>query len=1195
MNRKSFIYIIPLSILAVFSLTARAQIEFTENKGQWDARVKFMSGAGTGSVFLESKGYTIVQHHTGDLQTVTQARHMATIEEMEKHESVSVRSHAYKVEFLGAGEPEIFPEKPIESKSNYLYGDDPSKWITGVTTYQAITYKNIYPNIDIRYFMDEGQNLKYDFIVHPGGKVSDIALKYLGAEKLEIKKRELLIKTSLGQDRSLRPYTYQATIDGRTEIGCRYKLKDDIVTFQVDDYDKSRTLVIDPTQIFFTYSGGTSGNYGFTATYGMDGSFFGGGIVFGTGFPVSPGAYSGFQGGDYDIGIVKLSANGADRLYATYLGGSGFDQPHSLVADASGNLIIAGRTSSMNYPVVPARDPATSGPGGGYDIVVTKLNADGSQILGSMRIGGADHDGVNIGDRSEQNATSLRRNYGDDARSEVLLDEAGNIYVASCTKSRDFPTTAGAFRRDPLGGQDAVLLKLDPTCRNILFSTRLGGSDDDAAYVLAIGRNNNVYVAGATKSDDFAGISSSGVIQSSFAGQIDGFVLQLNDQGTAAINGTYVGTAAVDEVYGLDVDNFGFPYIMGTTHGDMPVKNAAYSVPGSKQFIWKMEPDLSNTIYQTIYGSANGTVPNISPTAFMVDRCENVYVSGWGGKANRGYSGGNVLGMPIAGDNILKERPDGSGSDFHFFVLERDAQSQLYGTFFGQNDPPEGAEPRTYGDHVDGGTSRFDSRGYIYQSMCFQHVPGHPYLGSLGSWSRESRVEPGNYSIGMLKIEMDFTGVRANLQVTMNGVANDTVGCIPQLVEFRDLERTNPGKTFYWDFGDGHTEVTTQGTTSHFYDQVGTYLVRLISEDLETCNQRDTVYQRIHLGNNRAVPDFEAQKNPPCENLSYTFTNTSVSLDGTPFKPQTFRWDFGDGSSFVTSSFEEQVTHTYAAPGTYNVTLRLTDVDFCNSPADTVKTIRISTIVKADFETPASGCAPYLAHFENTSQGGMEFLWDFGDGNTSTDDSPTHLYSTPGTYTVTLTASDPNSCNLTDQITRTITVRSGPTAAFSFQPVQPVENTFTEFTNASVGAVRYLWDFGDGTTDSLENPRHIFPATGTYNVCLTAINQYGCEDTACREVSALIEPLLDVPNAFTPGKFGVNSTIGVEGFGIQQMEWTIYNRWGQKVFVSNDQKIRWDGTFNGKALPMDVYTYTLRATFANGTQTTKTGDITLIR
>lgn len=1196
MNNSFYIKIIAVILCTTALQSVSAQVEFVENRGQWNPLVKFQSQAGDGSFFLEEKGYTISQYNADDLNGMREGMHLPPGSRPDRDGPTKVRGHAYKVQFAGAAVPQIVPEKPLQTYNNYIIGDDPSKWVSKAGIYQAVTYKNIYPNIDIRYFMDEGSNLKYDFILHPGAKVSDIVLKYSGVDKMEIQKKELVITTSLGKNRSLRPYTYQVQETGRQEVDCKYEVKNNEVRFKVGDYDKSKTLVIDPTLVFFTYSGGSSNNFGFTATYGTDGSFYGGGIVFGQGFPVSPGAYGQiFEGGQYDIGIIKLSPDGRNRIYATYIGGSGQDQPHSIIADNQGNLVIAGRTNSGNYPVVPARNPAVSGPGGGYDIVVTKLNADGTGIIGSMRIGGSGLDGVNIGDRADLTSSSLRRNYGDDARSEVLLDASGNIYVASCTQSNDFPTTAGAAQRTPAGKQDAVVLKLNPSCQNIIFSTRLGGKDDDAAYVLAIGQNNNIYVAGATKSNDFKGIPSSGVIESSFqGGEIDGFIVSLDDQGSVIQTGSYVGSGSIDEVYGVDVDRFGYPYLMGTSHGSMPVINANYSVPGAKQFIWKMEPDLSKIIYATVYGSANANVPNISPTAFMVDRCENVYVSGWGGKANSSFAGGNVLGMPVTGDAV-KGTPDASGSDFHFFVLEKNAASQLYGTFFGQRDPPAGASPVTYGDHVDGGTSRFDSRGYIYQSMCFQHIPGQPFNGTAGSWSMQNKVPEGGYSIGMLKIEMDFTGVRANLQVIMDGVPNDTIGCIPQLVEFKDIEKSSKGVLFYWDFGDGTGDTTTVQNTSHNYTQAGSYLVRLISIDSSTCNIADTVYQRIYLNNNRVTPDFDAIKLPPCENLTYQFVNKSTETTGQPFKPNVFKWDFGDNSTFITSSFNDPIQHTYTSTGTYNVKLTVNDTLYCNSPSDTVKVIRISPIVKASFETPAVGCAPYEAKFNNTSQGGINFKWDFGDGSTSTDDSPTHIYNSPGTYTITLTAEDPASCNLSDVTTFTVTVSQKPTAAFSFTPVTPVENVLTEFTNHSIGAIAYSWDFGDGDTSNQENPRHVYPASGTYNVCLTATNQYGCPDVVCHDVQALIAPLLDVPNAFTPGKFGINSTIGVQGFGIQELQWTIYNRWGQKVFETNSPKVRWDGTFKGKPLPMDVYSYTLKATLVNGERVTKTGDITLIR
>jgi gliding motility-associated-like protein len=153
----------------------------------------------------------------------------------------------------------------------------------------------------------------------------------------------------------------------------------------------------------------------------------------------------------------------------------------------------------------------------------------------------------------------------------------------------------------------------------------------------------------------------------------------------------------------------------------------------------------------------------------------------------------------------------------------------------------------------------------------------------------------------------------------------------------------------------------------------------------------------------------------------------------------------------------------------------------------------------------------------------------------------------------------------------------------------------TNFVNQSVGAKNYVWNFGDGDTTTTINPSYIFPATATYNVCLNASNDVGCSDDTCERVSSIIKPVVAVPSAFTPGRNGLNGRISVEGFGIGQMQWRIYNRWGQMVFESNSIKSSWDGNFNGQLQPLDVYSYTLDVVFTNGEKYRKTGDITLLR
>lgn len=1194
-----------ITVITTFAVAQHAfsQIEFIENKGQWNSQVKFMSHAGSGEFYLQQNGFTVAQNNPDDVENIKERRHKEAMGvTMKKGEGTKIHSHAYRVQFLNSKNPEIIPDKPIPSVNNYFIGNDKSKWASNCKIYQGVTYKDVYPGIDVRYYSDAGSNLKYDFIIHPGADINNIAMKYTGADKIAVKNKQLIVSTSLGDNKELSPYTYQVVDNSRHELDARYMVDKDIVRFKVKNYDPSKILIIDPTEIFFSYSGSTADNWGFTATYGPDGSFYGGGIAFDNGFPVSPGAYDQTFNGDFDIAIIKLSPTGKDRIYATYIGGGDADQPHSLIVDPQGNLIIAGRTKSSDYPTVPARDPAVSGPGGGWDIIVTKLNATGSAIIGSMRIGGSADDGVNIKDESgNSGGASLKRNYGDDARSEVLLDASNNIYVASCTSSADYQQiiTPGAFQSTIGGKQDGVVLKINPDCNSIIFNTFIGGSEDDAAYVLVLDANNNVYVGGGTASPDLKGISPSGVISSSFAGGIcDGFVVELNNSGTAALSGTYLGTSGADQVYGIETDKFGYIYVTGTTTGVWPIvkppgSGTFFSNPNSKQFISKLTSDLSKFQYSTVFGSGSA-LPNISPTAFLVDRCENVYVSGWGGKSNTGFGEGNTLGMPTTPDAI-KPNSDASGSDFYFFVLKKDAASQLYGTFFGQEDPPEGVNnPLTFGDHVDGGTSRFDKNGVIYEALCANCFRTVAFNGSFGVWSsRNQATAGGECNLGMLKIEMNFAGVRAGVRASINGVPNDTTGCVPLKVDFTDT--LNKGKLYYWSFGDGSGDTTTAPVNSHVYNATGTYLVRLIAVDSTTCNIFDTAYTHIKAGDNKLLLDFIANKQPPCTNLTYSFTNTSVPTRGS-FSPNTFTWDFGDNSALVTASQSPPVMHTYAGPGTYVVKLSINDSTFCNSPSDTVKTVRLSPQVQALFQTPARGCVPYTAIFTNNSLGGLSFLWDFGDGSApSTTDNPSHLYDRVGTYVVKLKAFDSTSCNKVDSATFTITVSPLPIASFTYNPNPPQENTYTNFVNQSIGATKYIWNFGDGDSSAEVNPTHIFPATATYNVCLNAANDAGCSDDTCINIRSLIRPLVDVPTAFTPGRFGVNGRISVAGFGISAMHWSIYNRWGQKVFESDNIKSSWDGTFKGKIQPLDVYAYTLDVTFSDGKKYRKTGDITLLR
>jgi gliding motility-associated-like protein len=1168
-----------------------------------------MGQLSNGAFFVQENGYTVLQHNAEDLNKLHELTHDKTVNRL-KDVDISLRSHAYTVHFVGANpKAQTIAEKPLFTFNNYIVGDDPSKWAFNCNVYQAITVKDIYPNIDVRYYSNNG-SMKYDIIVHPGGDVSRIAMKYEGLDDMKLKSRELVLGTSVGNLRELSPYTYQYNEKGKAEISTKYSLKNNIVRFNVKEYNPSSVLVIDPNLTFCSFSGSTADNWGFTATYGPDGSMYGAGIVFGNGFPVSNGAFqtsfgSGLGdcfGNGFDIGVIKLTPDGTKRVYSTYIGGSGNEMPQSLIVDNSGQLIIAGRTNSPvsgagAYPITAGK----IGPCGSWDIVISKLNANGTApFVGSVRIGGSADDGANINPCGNSGAVSLQRNYGDEARSEVNLDAAGYIYLASCTKSDDFPTKNG-FQTKKGALQDGVVLKFTPDLTTLLFSTFLGGTGpnstgNDAAYVIEINpQNSNIYVAGGTESTDLPG-STAGTAGPANHGVIDGFVSIISNDGSTILKTTYLGTGAIDQVYGLKFDLLGFPYVMGQTTGSWPVLNAAWSTPNGRQFIAKLQPDLSAFVYSTVFGKTSGvqTAPDISPVAFLVDKCENVYVSGWGGIIGPNYPSAGVAGLPVTGD-AFKSKPNinsanGLGEDFYFFVLKKDATRQLYGSFFGQN-------TGRIGDHVDGGTSRFDKNGVIYQAICASCGNTSAFPTTPGAWATRKPAS-ANCNLALVKIDFDLSGVRSGVQSIIDGRPRDTAGCVPLTVILRDTVLN--AASYEWTFGDGSPSVTTtEPNTTHTYNAIGVYRVRLIAIDSATCNIRDTSYLNIKVSDLRADLGFNTVKLNPCDSFKYRFDNISTAPAAKPYGPASFTWDFGDGSPKVTTG-TGSVFHNYTAAGSYNVKLILNDSVYCNYPDTVIRHLRIASLVKADFETPPNGCAPYKAQFTNTSQAGAQFIWDFGDGSPLSNAlDPSHLYQNPGTYTIRLTAIDSGTCNIIDSTKFNLTVYGNPTADFTVAPQPPVPNTALSFTNlSSSDAVRFEWDFGDGDTlmtTSRVPVSHEYNATGQYDVCLIAKNQAGCPDTICKPVNALVNPSVDVPNAFTPGKFGPNSVVYVRGFGIANMKFTVWARWGEKVFETNSKKLGWDGNYKGKLLPMDVYAYTLEVEFTDGTKTTKTGDITLIR
>lgn len=1147
-------------------------INFVPNEGQWTGTFLFKGTATFADFYLEKSGITYVVGDSENPEKIESVKERATAPEQE----VTLKYHAYKMSWLGANpSPGTTAGKKRPYYFNYFLGKDTHRWKSNVGVYGNVTYQDLYDHIDLHVSSNKGL-AKYDFIVKPGGDPQQIQLSFSGLENIKLRKGNLILKTSVGEITEVKPYAFQYQNGTLQEIKCRYRLKGNVLSYEFPDgFNHQKNLTIDPTIIFATLTGSTSDNWGFTATYDPQGNLYAGGIVSGTGYPTTLGAFqTTFGGGSSgssmpcDISISKFNPSGSALIYSTYLGGDKDEMPHSLIVDDNGNLIVAGKTLSDDFPTTTNAYDASYN--GGYDIYLSKFNSGGTALLASTYIGGANDDGVNVSPSFYGNQATLKYNYGDGSRSEVIVDNSGNIYLAGSTQSPDFPTTANAFSSSLSGTQDGVFIKMNSSLSSLTYSTFLGGSGTDAAYVLSLDQvATNVYVGGGTTSSNFASGTTSGAWQNNFqGGTADGFICRFQNSGNYdLLRTTFIGTNSYDQVYGLKTDLDNGVYAMGQTLGSFPVSSGVYSNSGSPQFIIKMDSTLATREYSTVFGSGSSTHPNISPVAFMVDTCQNVYVSGWAsGSISTGTS---TNGLPITTDAFQNTT---DGSDFYFAVFSKDAQSLLFGSFFGSPGKLE---------HVDGGTSRFDPDGVVYQAICASCGAGSAFPATAGAYATQKGSN--NCNLGAVKIAFNLSSVEASVN------ASPASGCAPLTVTFTN-NSTN-AVNYHWDFGDGSTSTNAQPV--HTFTTPGTYQVMLAANNPNSCRTNDTDYVTITVSSDTIAANFNFSLLDTCTNPHITIQNTSTTLPGHSLSNAGFEWDFGDGTTYNGMNPPD---HPYPTPGAYNIRLIMTEPDACNNPDSIIKPLIFTQeIMEAGFNVSDTLCEGLAVTFQNTSENGDTYQWDFGDGQTSTALNPQHVFDSPGTYVVRLKVTNLLACNPEDSMSRTITISSSPTAAFSATPLQPQTNVPSTFTNQSQEATHYKWNFGDGTTTTEENPVHEFPQTGTYNVCLTAYNEHGCYDIVCKKITAEVEPLADLPTGFSPNGDGKNDILYVRGYAIKTMDLKIFNRWGQMVFESQNQSNGWDGTYLGEPQEMDAYAYILQVTFMDGSTLRKKGNVTLLR
>jgi gliding motility-associated-like protein len=1065
---KYILWILTGSAATVFAAgNDPSLINYIKNKGQWDTRALYEANFNGGKIFLEKNaflyvfnqkdGFESMHPHANSLQTNASGTYTFTF-------------HAVRMEFEGSL-PNVKTEEqnPASFYHNYYTGNDPAKWASNVPLCQTVLYKDLYNGISVKTFSDKN-NVRYDFLVNAGANPNQIKLKFIGQNKLSIKEGNLIIGTAVGDITQQIPYAYQEVNGEKQKVECKYKLtEDNTVSFEITgNYDHTKILVIDPTLVFATYTGSTSDNWGMSATYDNLGNGYTTGISFGTGYPITTGAFQQIWAGGvnnatynylngFDIVASKFNPSGSNLLFSTFLGGNDNEQPQSIICDNSNNLVIYGRSYSINFPVkAGCYDVSLNG---GSDIIITKFNGTGTALLASTFIGGSQDDGVNYSGQ-ETVRGSLKYNYADDGRGDIILDNNDNVYIASCTKSTNFPITGGCFQNVNKGMQDGCVFKMDPNLTTLNWSTYLGGNANDAAYNLAVDNNNSVFVTGGTESSNFP--TTAGALHPAYMGNIDGFLTHLSPTGSAVLQSTYIGTPSYDQSYFVQLDNVFNVYIYGQSGGAYPVTAGVYSNPNSGQFIHCFNNTLSSTVFSTVFGSGRGT-PDIAPSAFLVDKCQNIYISGWGGTLF-GYNIGSssTVGMPLTG-NAFQSTTD--GSDFYFFVLQKHAAALWYATYFGGT---AGSE-----EHVDGGTSRFDKSGVIYQAICescggYQDMPASP-----GAWSISNNST--NCNNALVKFDFNLLQTVASLAISPSTAA----GCAPFAVNFTNQSQN--ALSFSWYFGDGDSATTVNA--AHTYTATGSYTVALVAHDSLSCNTIDTIFATITV---YPQPTLTVNSATICAGVTTTLTTSGAS---------TYTWSTGAHTASISSS----------PPNTTNYTVTGTDIHSCVNTTTTSITVHPLPVVTTVGSTTI--CAGNTATL--TANGASTYLW-----NTSATTSSITV--TPAITTqYTVTGTDINNC--TDTATATVTVNAmSPLIVNS--PAICIGATATLVVS---GANTYTWNTGATTPSIIQSPG------ATTNYTVTGTNISGCVNSAT--TSIIVNPLPTITATKDTICAGVNATLNAGG------------------------------------------------------------------
>jgi PKD repeat protein len=1100
---------------------------FIENKGQIidqnndiNKDVKFLLNQAGLNVQLRSNSfsydaYTIVALSQSDLLTPKLVN--TNVKEL-SNGRLNVYFHRIDIEFIGANpSPDIVAEKPGNDFLNYYTTGTPEEGVLGVRHFGKVTYKELYPGIDLEFVANSANKpFEYNFIVHPGADISVIKWKYNGAFDSKISQGQIAIYTQHGIINENIPVSFEKESGTKAKIAYR-SMGQNLFGFE-GKHNSGNTLIIDPLPIFkwATYYGGTVLDEVSGVASDASGNIFVTGETTSSTTIATTGAYqTTYAAGTVQYGwggdafIAKMTEDG-NRIYGTYFGGTGEDMGWSIEVDPKGDIFVTGDTkSTANIATTGAFQTTMAGTY--HDPFLVKFSSAGSRVWGTY-FGGTGNDRA--------------------TRNGMAVDAAGNVYITGTnnTANNSWITTPGCYQSTNLStsAYDEPFAAKFSTTGTLIWGTYYGGTLHDQGIAIALDKSNNVYLTGNATSTTL--IATTGAYQTTLAGGQDAFIAKLNSTGTALLWATYYGGAGTDIGNSIVVDANEDVYISGYTTSTTGIATSgayltSYQGGSYDGFLAKFS-STGSRLWGTYTGGSGYDLPRsmaISPSGEILvtghtdsksgitttDGLQTTYIGGtYDGYISKFNNAGKLLlGTYFGG--TLEDIPWNIEVDSKSNVLIVGRTTSLGAV------SPTGVYQSTFGGGTyDGFIVKFQD---LVADLSIENliINPNPMCSNTGADVIVKTKNYGPIPAQQITIGLDQVGqARITHKVNLNelGVGKDTTFTVQGLFKSNipgtgvtitglnlstDLNSKNDTFKIKMDIQpspSGSALVKGAKFISPVTTSTGT------STNPDIVAYQDTISYEILEPNGLLNKDygskwkvsaiqFVTKGNKILPGSNYLFLGATSSSNGKLY--------FYPEAIYTDSNISLKVT------------LQVQSGKFCDSVLTREIFVAPKVQTNFSFDKICDGDNVVFSNLSSISSGNFTSKWDFGTGNpedTSANTDAIFKFPRFGMFNVKLTTTSAPYGYVTSK-SIAVTVNEIPNINFKvFNACFGDSVILVNSTTISKGLITYKWDLGNGSTSIKENPKQKYFAAGSYKVTLTATSN-GCSQKLTKNAWVFPRPV----------------------------------------------------------------------------------------